>query len=369
MHRRRPSRRFDEASAGASVDLLGAVAGRAGRAMLNRTEIHAARAARGRRRRLARVAGTRRRAAGAARRPQPGRIHGAGRCRHVVAARCRGSSCAERGRLMQAAVPQGVGAMAAVLGADDAQIAQVCARSRPGDRSSLPANYNSPGPARDRWPRDAVDRALARDWPRLACARRSSSRSACRRTTPLMREAAATARGDFETVSWSAPKIPVVQNADAERPTDSVAADRRRAGAAALPAGALDGERARAGGARCHARCRMRSGQGAGRACSSASTSRIDGPRASARPAELAQALLTGRRDEPAPGRQRERNSKQSSIYRILTGPDDDKFCRRVSEALALGYVLYGSPAATFDGKTVAQAAGWSATYNIEEHR
>jgi hypothetical protein len=47
--------------------------------------------------------------------------------------------------------------------------------------------------------------------------------------------------------------------------------------------------------------------------------------------------------------------------YRILTGPDDDKFCRRVSEALALGYVLYGSPAATFDGKTVivAQALIW----------
>lgn len=47
--------------------------------------------------------------------------------------------------------------------------------------------------------------------------------------------------------------------------------------------------------------------------------------------------------------------------YRILTGPDDDAFCRRVSEALALGYGLYGSPAATFDGKRVivAQALVW----------
>ena len=26
--------------------------------------------------------------------------------------------------------------------------------------------------------------------------------------------------------------------------------------------------------------------------------------------------------------------------YRLLTGPDDAAFCRRVSEALALGYVL-----------------------------
>jgi hypothetical protein len=47
--------------------------------------------------------------------------------------------------------------------------------------------------------------------------------------------------------------------------------------------------------------------------------------------------------------------------YRILTGPDDAAFCHRVSEALALGYRLYGSPAATFDGRNVivAQALVW----------
>ena len=47
--------------------------------------------------------------------------------------------------------------------------------------------------------------------------------------------------------------------------------------------------------------------------------------------------------------------------YRLLTGADDDAFCRRVSAALALGYVLYGSPAATYNGKSVivAQAIVW----------
>src|SRR5437868_5889375 len=47
--------------------------------------------------------------------------------------------------------------------------------------------------------------------------------------------------------------------------------------------------------------------------------------------------------------------------YRLLTGPDDAAFCRIVSEALALGYKLYGSPAITFDGKViiVAQAIVW----------
>jgi hypothetical protein len=56
-------------------------------------------------------------------------------------------------------------------------------------------------------------------------------------------------------------------------------------------------------------------------------------------------------------------------IYRILTGPDDDRFCRRVSEALALGYVLYGSPAATFDGKSVvvAQALIWPSAAKTSE--
>lgn len=47
--------------------------------------------------------------------------------------------------------------------------------------------------------------------------------------------------------------------------------------------------------------------------------------------------------------------------YRLLTGRDDAAFCRRVSEALELGYQLYGSPAATFNGKDVivAQAVVW----------
>jgi hypothetical protein len=48
-------------------------------------------------------------------------------------------------------------------------------------------------------------------------------------------------------------------------------------------------------------------------------------------------------------------------VYRLITGPDDASFCRRVSEALALGYELYGSPAATFNGQSivVAQAVVW----------
>ncbi|EBY7427337.1 DUF1737 domain-containing protein [Salmonella enterica] len=47
--------------------------------------------------------------------------------------------------------------------------------------------------------------------------------------------------------------------------------------------------------------------------------------------------------------------------YRLLTGKDDAKFCHRISEVLAPGYQLYGSPAATFNGQDVivAQAIIW----------
>jgi len=48
-------------------------------------------------------------------------------------------------------------------------------------------------------------------------------------------------------------------------------------------------------------------------------------------------------------------------VYRVLTGPDDESFCRRVSEALGLGYELHEGPAVTFNGErvVVAQALLW----------
>jgi len=53
----------------------------------------------------------------------------------------------------------------------------------------------------------------------------------------------------------------------------------------------------------------------------------------------------------------------EKPIYRLLTGKDDRAFCDRVSEALAQGWRLYGSPAMTYDGGmdciTVAQAVVW----------
>jgi [acyl-carrier-protein] S-malonyltransferase len=49
-----------------------------------------------------------------------------------------------RGRAMQEAVPEGQGAMAAIMGGDDAQVAALCAEAAAGDVLA-PANFNSPG--------------------------------------------------------------------------------------------------------------------------------------------------------------------------------------------------------------------------------
>src|SRR5690554_5739563 len=46
-----------------------------------------------------------------------------------------------RGQLMQAAAPAGTGAMAAVLGAEDALVTDVCAQAS-GDGVVVPANFN-----------------------------------------------------------------------------------------------------------------------------------------------------------------------------------------------------------------------------------
>jgi len=39
-------------------------------------------------------------------------------------------------------------------------------------------------------------------------------------------------------------------------------------------------------------------------------------------------------------------------LYKLLTGPDDETFCKRVSEALNRGWELHGSPTLTHDGTT-----------------
>ncbi|UPG93098.1 ACP S-malonyltransferase [Luteibacter aegosomatissinici] len=120
---------------------------------------------------------------------------------------------AERGRLMQAAVPAGVGAMAAILGGDDAQIAQVCDEVAQG-QIVAPANFNSPGQLVIAGHAEAVDRALAR-LAELGVKKAVKLAVSVPSHSMLMREAADTLGERMTTLEWTLPAIPVVQNADA----------------------------------------------------------------------------------------------------------------------------------------------------------
>ncbi|NZA26923.1 ACP S-malonyltransferase [Luteimonas sp. SJ-92] len=119
-----------------------------------------------------------------------------------------------RGQLMQAAAPAGTGAMAAVLGAEDALVAEVCAQAS-GDEVVVPANFNSPGQIVIGGHAAAVDRALAilaergvRKAVKLAVSVPSH--------TPLMRDAANRLSEAMAGLEWREPALPVVQNVDAE---------------------------------------------------------------------------------------------------------------------------------------------------------
>ncbi|GAB3743011.1 ACP S-malonyltransferase [Lysobacter olei] len=119
-----------------------------------------------------------------------------------------------RGQLMQAAAPAGTGAMAAVLGAEDALVLDVC-EAVSGDEVVVPANFNSPGQIVIGGHAAAVDKALAqlaergvRKAVKLAVSVPSH--------TPLMREAANRLGEAMNALSWHAPTLPVIQNVDAE---------------------------------------------------------------------------------------------------------------------------------------------------------
>ena len=124
----------------------------------------------------------------------------------------------KRGQFMQAAVPAGEGAMAAIIGLDDAAIEAACAQAEQGGVVSA-VNYNSPGQVVIAGQTDAVNRAI--DLCKEAGAKRAlplpvSVPSHC----ALMKPAAEQLAAELETITINMPAIPVVQNV-----TAAIAAD------------------------------------------------------------------------------------------------------------------------------------------------
>lgn len=119
---------------------------------------------------------------------------------------------ADRGRFMQEAVPQGQGSMAAVLGLDDQQVADVCAAAAQGEVVE-PVNFNAPGQVVIAGTSAAVERAIA--GAKQAGAKRAmplpvSVPSHC----ALMEPAAERLAERLADVAVQAPAIPVVHNVD-----------------------------------------------------------------------------------------------------------------------------------------------------------
>lgn len=123
-----------------------------------------------------------------------------------------------RGEYMQQAVPAGTGAMAAILGLEDAAIAAACAEAAQGEVVA-PVNYNCPGQVVIAGHKAAVERAI--DACKAAGAKRAvplpvSVPSHCE----LMKPAAEQLASALDKIDLQLPAIPVVHNVDAAVATD-----------------------------------------------------------------------------------------------------------------------------------------------------
>lgn len=117
-----------------------------------------------------------------------------------------------RAEVMQEAVPEGVGAMAAILGLEDDAVREVCAQAAQGEVLEA-VNFNSPGQVVVAGHKTAVERGMA-----LARERGAKRALALPVSVPshssLMRPAAAKLADRLAQVSLRAPRIPVWHNAD-----------------------------------------------------------------------------------------------------------------------------------------------------------
>lgn len=124
-----------------------------------------------------------------------------------------------RGEYMQAAVAEGEGAMAAILGLEDAKVEAICAEAAQGDVVAA-VNYNSPGQVVIAGSKAAVERAIA------LC-----SEAGAKRAVPLpvsvpshcalMKPAAEKLAVAMDSIVLKPTRYPVIQNVDAAAHDDS----------------------------------------------------------------------------------------------------------------------------------------------------
>ncbi|PLK58387.1 [acyl-carrier-protein] S-malonyltransferase [Candidatus Palibaumannia cicadellinicola] len=123
-----------------------------------------------------------------------------------------------RGMLMHKVIPTGTGAMSAIIGLDNAAISAACEQAAQGQIVS-PANFNSPGQVVIAGHKEAVERASI--ICKAAGAKRTQMLSV---SVPshciLMKPAAKQLAQVLETIHFSIPQVPVVNNVDVCAATD-----------------------------------------------------------------------------------------------------------------------------------------------------
>ncbi|MDH2926519.1 ACP S-malonyltransferase [Lonepinella koalarum] len=124
-----------------------------------------------------------------------------------------------RGRLMQQAVPEGTGAMYAIIGLDNESIINACKQAEQGEVVSA-VNFNSPGQVVIAGTKAAVERAAT------ACKEAGAKRAlALAVSVPshcaLMKPAADQLAVSLESITLKIPTTPVINNVDVKTESES----------------------------------------------------------------------------------------------------------------------------------------------------
>jgi [acyl-carrier-protein] S-malonyltransferase len=126
-----------------------------------------------------------------------------------------------RGKYMQEAVPEGVGAMAAIIGLDSSTVADTCREASPDESDACqPANFNGAGQVVVAGHKGAVERAMA-----LAKQKGAKLVKALPVSAPfhsaLMQPAEEKLKAELERVKVAPLAVPVVANVTAEPNQDA----------------------------------------------------------------------------------------------------------------------------------------------------
>ena len=119
---------------------------------------------------------------------------------------------------MQEAVPEGQGAMAAILNLDDESVKAACAEAAQGETVQA-VNFNAPGQVVIAGHKAAVQRAME------ACKAKGAKRAlplpvSAPFHSSLMQPAAERLRDYLEGIELSAPAVPLINNVDVDTPQD-----------------------------------------------------------------------------------------------------------------------------------------------------